>query len=159
MFTTHLSAIGVYATATQAEVGVNVLIENGFNSEGIHLLLPEQRNTQSFPGQPINEISKLAGHQERRHSAAIGATAGSLLLGALGVLAGAGALHAARWDPRRWSPRGPARGNRRPARGRCSRRPGWPAVWHETATGPHPTPPRPVRGRTDAAAGELRQRR
>ncbi len=40
MFTTRLSAIGVYPTATQAEVGVNVLIENGFNSEGIHLLLP-----------------------------------------------------------------------------------------------------------------------
>jgi hypothetical protein len=89
MFTTHLSAIGVYATATQAEVGVNVLIENGFNSAGIHLLLPKQRNTKPTPGQPIKEITKP---RDTRTAAvaAIGATAGGALLGALGVLAGGG---------------------------------------------------------------------
>jgi hypothetical protein len=91
MFTTHLSAIGVYPTATQAEVGVNVLIENGFNSEGIHLLLPKQRNTTPIPGQPIKDISKPR-DTKRAAVAAIGATAGGALLGALGVLAGAGAF-------------------------------------------------------------------
>jgi hypothetical protein len=89
MFTTHLSAIGVYATATQAEVGVNVLIENGFNSAGIHLLLPKQRNTKPTPGQPIRETSK-ARDTKTAAVAALGATAGGALLGALGVLAGAG---------------------------------------------------------------------
>jgi hypothetical protein len=91
MFSTHLSAIGVYPTATQAEVGVNVLIENGFNSEGIHLLLPRQRNTKSTPGQPINDVSKPR-NSKTAALAAIGATAGGALLGALGVLAGSGAF-------------------------------------------------------------------
>jgi len=89
MFTTHLSAIGVYPTATQAEVGVNVLIENGFNSEGIHLLLPRQRNTKPMPGQPIKDTSKPR-NTKTAAVAAIGATAGGALLGALGVLVGAG---------------------------------------------------------------------
>jgi hypothetical protein len=89
MFTTHLSAIGVYSTATQAEVGVNVLIENGFNSAGIHLLLPQQRNTKPVPGQPLKDTSKPR-DTKTAAVAAIGATAGGALLGALGVLAGAG---------------------------------------------------------------------
>ena len=89
MFTTRLSAIGVYPTATQAEVGVNVLIENGFNSAGIHLLLPQQRNTQPIPGQPIKDTSRPR-DTKTAAVAAIGATAGGALLGALGVLAGAG---------------------------------------------------------------------
>jgi hypothetical protein len=89
MVTTHLSTIGVYPTATQAEVGVNVLIENGFNSEGIHLMLPGQRNTKSIPGQPIKDTSKPR-DTKTAAVAAIGATAGGALLGTLGVLAGAG---------------------------------------------------------------------
>lgn len=89
MFTSHLSAIGVYPTATQAEVGVNVLIENGFNSEGIHLLLPRQRNTRTTPGQPAQHTVKPR-DTKTAAVAAIGATAGGALLGALGVLAGAG---------------------------------------------------------------------
>jgi hypothetical protein len=91
MFTTHLSAMGVYPTATQAEVGVNVLIENGFNSEGIHLLLPRQRNTKPIPGQPIKDTSKPR-DTKTAAVAALGATAGGALFGALGVLAGAGAF-------------------------------------------------------------------
>ena len=89
MSTTHLSATGVYPTATQAEVGVNVLIENGFNSEGIHLMLPRQRNTKPMPGQPITDTSNPR-DTKTAAVAAIGATAGGALLGALGVLAGAG---------------------------------------------------------------------
>jgi hypothetical protein len=91
MFTTHLSAIGVYPTATQAEVGVNVLIENGFNSEGIHLLLPRQRNTKPMPGQPIKDTANPR-DTKMAAVAAIGATTGGALLGALGVLAGGGGL-------------------------------------------------------------------
>jgi hypothetical protein len=91
MSTTQLSAMGVYPTATQAEVGVNVLIENGFNSEGIHLLLPKQRNTKTTPGQPLKDTSKPR-NTKTAAVAAIGATAGGALFGALGVLAGAGAF-------------------------------------------------------------------
>jgi hypothetical protein len=98
MFTTRLSAIGVYPTATQAEVGVNVLIENGFNSEGIHLLLPKQRNTKPVPGQPIKDTSKPR-DTKTAAVAAIGATAGGALLGALGVLAGAGSFSMAAAAP------------------------------------------------------------
>src|ERR1700761_2211737 len=89
MFSTHLSAIGVYPTATQAEVGVNVLIENGFNSEGIHLLLPKQRNTKTTAGQPIKDA---ATPRETKTSAvaAIGATAGGVLFAAVGILLGSG---------------------------------------------------------------------
>jgi hypothetical protein len=98
MFSTHLSAIGVYPTATQAEVGVNVLIENGFNSEGIHLLLPQQRNTKAATGQPLNGVSKPR-DTKMAALAALGATAGGALLGALGVLAGAGAFTLAGMAP------------------------------------------------------------
>jgi hypothetical protein len=89
MFSTQLSAMGVYPTATQAEVGVNVLMESGFDSDGIHLLLPKQRNTKPTPGQPLRDP---AGQRERKTSAvaAVGATAGGVLFGALGVLAGSG---------------------------------------------------------------------
>jgi hypothetical protein len=89
MSTSHMSAIGVYPTATQAEAGVNILIESGFNSEGIQLLLPRQRNTQPISGQPNKDVAKPR-DTKTAAVAAIGATAGGALLGALGVVAGAG---------------------------------------------------------------------
>ncbi|HTV76841.1 MAG TPA: hypothetical protein VMF03_01180 [Steroidobacteraceae bacterium] len=92
MSTTHLSAIGVYPTATQAEAGVNVLIENGFNSDGIHLLLPKQRNTKSLPGQPARSASPPRGTRTSA-IAAIGATAGGALIGCLGVVVGSGGFN------------------------------------------------------------------
>jgi hypothetical protein len=88
----ELVAIGIFTTATQAEVGVDVLITAGFNSAGISVLLPEQRNTKMEPeraggaGAPAPQGTKTA------TVTTIGATAGGALFGSLAVLAGAGAL-------------------------------------------------------------------
>jgi hypothetical protein len=86
----NLSAIGIYATATQAEVGVDMLITKGFKSAGISLLLPEQPNnaTQGANGaaQPAPQTTKIGS------ASAVGATAGGALGGALALLVGAGAL-------------------------------------------------------------------
>jgi hypothetical protein len=92
MSSTQLSAIGIYPTATQAEVGVDMLIAKGFRSSGISVLLPEQPNNQPVPpgaktlAQPIPQTTKTGS------ASAVGATAGGALCGSLAILAGAGAL-------------------------------------------------------------------
>jgi hypothetical protein len=89
---TQLSAIGIYPTATQAEVGVDMLIARGFRSSGISVLLPDQPNNQPVPeaakpsARPIPQTTKMGS------ASAVGATAGGALFGALALLAGAGAL-------------------------------------------------------------------
>lgn len=86
------AAIGIYATATQAEVGVDMLIAKGFKSAGISVLLPERPNNQpatqsaGASAKPIPQTTKAGS------GSAVGATAGGALFGALGLLAGAGAL-------------------------------------------------------------------
>ena len=88
----QLSAIGIYATATQAEVGVDRLIAKGFKSAGISVLLPEFPNNQpDTPGagaaaRPTPQTTKTGS------ASAVGATAGGALFGALALLVGAGAL-------------------------------------------------------------------
>ena len=88
----HLSAIGIYPTATQAEVGVDMLITKGFKSAGISVLLPEQPNNQparqgaKVAAPPVSQTTKTGS------AGAIGATAGGALGGALALLVGAGAL-------------------------------------------------------------------
>jgi hypothetical protein len=88
----QLSAIGIYPTATQAEVGVDMLITKGFNSTGISVLLPEHPNNQPAP--PGAKVSAVPAPQTTKtgSASAVGATAGGALFGALAVLAGAGAL-------------------------------------------------------------------
>jgi hypothetical protein len=88
----QLSAIGIYATATQAEVGVDMLITKGFKSAGISVLLPEHPNNQ-----PESQGAKVAARPTPQttkagSASAVGATAGGALFGALALLAGAGAL-------------------------------------------------------------------
>jgi hypothetical protein len=88
----RLTAIGIFPTATQAEVGVDMLIMKGFKSAGISVLLPERPNNQpAHPdaksvAQPVPQTTKTGS------AAAVGATGGSALFGALGLLVGAGAL-------------------------------------------------------------------
>ncbi len=92
MTASHLSAIGIYATATQAESGVDILIAKGFNSAGISVLLPEHPNNQPAP-HGTNASTKPTPQTTKTGSAsAVGATAGGALFGALALLAGAGAL-------------------------------------------------------------------
>jgi hypothetical protein len=92
MSSQKFSAIGIYTTATQAEVGVDMLITKGFDSAGISVLLPEQPNNQPAPRGP--KASALPAPQTTKagSASAVGATAGGTLFGALALLAGAGAL-------------------------------------------------------------------
>ncbi len=87
-----LAAIGVFATATQAEVGVDVLMRAGFQSTGITVLLPEERNTTSTDDQADAGSAQSAPGARAANVTAIGATAGGALMGSLAVLASAGAL-------------------------------------------------------------------
>jgi hypothetical protein len=87
-----LTAIGIFPTATQAEVGVDMLIMKGFRSAGISVLLPERPNNQptasgaAAAARPVPQTSKTGS------AATVGATGGGALFGALGLLVGAGAL-------------------------------------------------------------------
>jgi hypothetical protein len=84
-------AIGVFSTATQAEVGVDVLITAGIPSAGISVLLPEQHNTKSAA--QSGPVSAAKPHGTKTATVAtIGATGGGALFGSLAVLVGAGAL-------------------------------------------------------------------
>jgi hypothetical protein len=87
----QLSAIGVYPTATQAEVGVDMLITKGFDSAGISVLLPERPNSQPAP-QAAKSATLTPQTSKAGSAAAVGATGGGALFGALALLAGAGAL-------------------------------------------------------------------
>jgi hypothetical protein len=88
----RLTAIGIFTTATQAEVGVDVLMTAGFKSTGISVLLPEQRNTKMAPERADGESAPQAQGTRTAATTTIGATAGGALFGSLAVLAGAGAL-------------------------------------------------------------------
>jgi hypothetical protein len=85
----QLVAIGLFKTATQAEVGVDVLITAGVSSAGISVLLPEQHNTK-----PATQAGTSPQPQGTKTAtvATIGATGGGALFGSLAVLVGAGAL-------------------------------------------------------------------
>jgi hypothetical protein len=92
MASRQLMAMGIFATATQAEVGVDMLIMKGFKSAGISVLMPHQPNNQPVPqeskatAQPIPQTTKT------ESAAVVGATSGGALCGALALLVGAGAL-------------------------------------------------------------------
>jgi hypothetical protein len=92
MSPSHLAAIGIFTTATQAEVGVDVLMTAGFRSAGISVLLPEQRNTRMAPEQAQAKSAPQPQGSKTATVTTIGATAGGALFGSLAVLAGAGAL-------------------------------------------------------------------
>jgi hypothetical protein len=92
MMSRQLSTIGVYHTATQAEVGVDMLITKGFNSSGISVLLPERPNNQPVPSAAKSSAAVTPQTTKTGSAAAVGATGGGALFGALALLAGAGAL-------------------------------------------------------------------
>jgi hypothetical protein len=88
----QLVAIGVFTTATQAEVGVDVLITAGIDSAGISVLLPEQHNAKPVSAQSGATSAPKPHGTKAAAVAAIGATGGGALFGSLAVLVGAGAL-------------------------------------------------------------------
>ena len=77
------SVFGIFTTADAAERTVNALIQDGFPSQDVSVLMPDQRSTREF-----------AHHKDTKapEGATAGATAGGVVGGTLGVLVGLGAL-------------------------------------------------------------------
>src|SRR5215468_8369549 len=79
----NTAAFGIYRTRGDAEQGVDALLENGFRTEDISVLLPENVGTKDFAHER---------HTKAPEGTATGATAGGVVGGTLGLLAGIGAL-------------------------------------------------------------------
>ena len=77
------AVFGIYSSAELAERTVNRLIEDGFPSQDVSVLMPDQRGTREFA---VHKDTKAP------EGATTGAAAGGVVGGALGVLAGFGAL-------------------------------------------------------------------
>jgi hypothetical protein len=77
------AVFGIYTSAAQTERAVNMLIEAGFASEDVSVLMPDPEGTRDFA---VRKETKAP------EGAATGATTGGVIGGALGVLAGLGAL-------------------------------------------------------------------
>lgn len=79
----NTAVFGIYRDASQAEASVDTLLRAGFSSSDISVLLPDRRSTRDF-----------ALHKETKapEGAATGVTAGGIIGGTLGVLAGIGTL-------------------------------------------------------------------
>ena len=87
-----LSAIGVYSTATQAEVGVDMLITKGFNSAGISVLLPKTPNNQPASPEAKSSAASMPQTSKSESAVAVAQPAVGRCSRRLGLLAGAGAL-------------------------------------------------------------------
>jgi hypothetical protein len=79
----NTAVFGIYPSAEHAERAVDTLIAAGFPSSDISVLLPDTRSTKDFAH--VKETKAPEG-------TAAGVTAGGLIGGTLGVLAGVGAL-------------------------------------------------------------------
>jgi len=77
------AVFGIYASALHAEQAVDHLMQAGFPSKDISVLLPDQRGTRDFAHEKDTKAPE---------GATAGATAGGLIVGVMGVLAGIGAL-------------------------------------------------------------------
>jgi hypothetical protein len=79
----NTAVFGIYRTRDEAENGVDTLIENGFRTQDISVLLPENVGTKDFAHEKNTKAPE---------GAATGAGAGAAIGGTLGLLAGIGAL-------------------------------------------------------------------
>jgi len=79
----NTAAFGIYRTRADAERGVDILIENGFRNEDISVLLPENAGTKDFAHEKNTKAPE---------GVTTGASAGAVIGGTLGLLAGIGAL-------------------------------------------------------------------
>lgn len=77
------SVFGIYASAVEAERAVNALIADGFLSQDVSVLMPDQDSTREF-----------AHHKDTKAPEGVtaGVTTGGVVGGTLGVLVGLGAL-------------------------------------------------------------------
>jgi hypothetical protein len=82
------AVFGIYSSASQAQRAVDELIEAGFASSNISVLLPDVHNIKAFAHEAIaHEKSSKA-----PEGTAVGVTTGGVIGGTLGVLAGVGML-------------------------------------------------------------------
>jgi hypothetical protein len=79
----NTAVFGIYRDRTHVEEGVDTLLDNGFRSEDISVLMPENRGTKEFATEK---------HTKAPEGATTGVVAGGVLGGTLGLLAGIGAL-------------------------------------------------------------------
>ena len=79
----NTAVFGIYRTREAAERGVDALRQAGFRNEDISVLLPENQGTKDFVAEK---------HTKAPEGTAAGATAGAIIGGTLGLLAGIGAL-------------------------------------------------------------------
>jgi hypothetical protein len=83
MASKNMAVFGIYPNATSAELAVDSLIAAGFSNSDISVLLPDTQSTRDF-----------AHHKDTKapEGTAVGVTAGGVIGGTIGVLAGVGAL-------------------------------------------------------------------
>jgi len=79
----NTAVLGIYRDRSHVETGVDTLVENGFRSEDISVLLPENIGTKDFAHEKSTKAPE---------GATAGAGTGAVLGGTLGLLAGIGAL-------------------------------------------------------------------
>jgi hypothetical protein len=79
----NIAVFGIYTTAFEAERAVDHLINAGFTHSDISVLLPDDESTRTFAHEK---------HTKAPEGTATGATAGGLVGGTIGLLAGIGAL-------------------------------------------------------------------
>jgi hypothetical protein len=79
----NTAVFGIYATPSTAEAAVDHLIARGFTNASISVLLPDDDSTRAFAHEK---------HTKAPEGTATGVTAGGVIGGSLGLLAGIGAL-------------------------------------------------------------------
>jgi hypothetical protein len=77
------AVFGIYPTVAAAEHAVDTLVSQGFRSNDISVLMPDKRGTRDFAHQKDTKAPE---------GTATGVTAGGVIGGTLGLLAGIGAL-------------------------------------------------------------------
>src|ERR1700677_2876559 len=83
MSTKHIAVFGIYKTVGTAESAVSHLLSVGFSNSDISVLLPDDESTRAFAHEK---------HTKAPEGTAAGVTTGGVIGGALGLLAGIGAL-------------------------------------------------------------------
>jgi hypothetical protein len=79
----NIAVFGIYSTVNLAELAVDHLLAAGFSNSDISVLLPDDTSTRTFAHEKNTKAPE---------GAATGVTAGGVLGGAIGLLAGIGAL-------------------------------------------------------------------
>jgi len=79
----NTAVFGIYRDRLHVEQGVDALLNEGFRSEDVSVLLPDNVGTKDFAHEK---------HTKAPEGAATGAGAGAVVGGTLGLLAGVGAL-------------------------------------------------------------------